>query len=273
MSLILRKYNVTNDFSAVSDFLNEQFLPDNKDGNFPQPAWEYIHGHPRFDETSMYKIGIWEDNGKIVGVTHYELALGEAFFQIHANYSHLKPAMLDYAEKHLYERTAEGRKHIKVWINDRDDVFLSLVKSRGYEKNDIETRPMSQLKTSHPFRPDTSIPDGFQLKSLEEDNDLTKLDRVLYRGFNYGVEPPAVEKETRLKARQKQQSMPGYQKDLNIVIEAPDGNFVALAGTWFVSENKYAYLEPVCTDPDFRRRGLGKAVVLEGLPFSFHIQP
>ena len=124
---------------------------------------------------------------------------------------------------------------------------------------------MSQLKISLPFRPDTPFPEGFRLQSLAEDNDLEKLDRVLYRGFNHGDEPPVDDREARRKARQKQQSMPGYRQDLNIIIVAPDGNFAACSGTWFVAANKYAYIEPVCTDPDYRRRGLGRVAVLEGV--------
>ena len=47
--------------------------------------------------------------------------------------------------------------------------------------------------------------------------------------------------------------------------EAPDGPFVSYAGTWYEGANRYAYVEPVATDPDYRRRGLGRAAVLEGL--------
>jgi predicted N-acetyltransferase YhbS len=34
---------------------------------------------------------------------------------------------------------------------------------------------------------------------------------------------------------------------------------------WYESVNQYAYVEPVATDPDYRRMGLGKAAVLEGI--------
>jgi len=46
---------------------------------------------------------------------------------------------------------------------------------------------------------------------------------------------------------------------------APDGEFASFAGTWYIAENRIAYIEPVATDPDHRRKGLGTAVVLEGL--------
>lgn len=34
---------------------------------------------------------------------------------------------------------------------------------------------------------------------------------------------------------------------------------------WYEARHKIAYVEPVCTDPDYRRMGLGTAVVLEGI--------
>ena len=61
------------------------------------------------------------------------------------------------------------------------------------------------------------------------------------------------------------QSGPNFRPELNIVVRAPDGNFVSYSGTWFEPTNRIAYVEPVATDPDYRRRGLGKAAVLEGI--------
>lgn len=261
MSIKFRKYDTLNDFKRVGDFLAEYHQPDNRDGNFPQPAWEYMHGHPWLDEKSLAKIGIWEDSGRIVGVVHYEHKLGEAFFEIHPGYTRLKPEMLEHAEKYLYGKTEDGRRYLKAFVNDFDKDFEVLVKLRGYEIDSKSARPMTQLKIMRPFRPDIPLPHGFRLKSLAEDNDLAKLDRVIYRGFNHGDEPPTIDFE----GRKKQQSVPNYRKDLNIVIVAPDGNYVAYAGTWFEATNKFAYVEPVCTDPDYRRRGLGKAAVLEGV--------
>ncbi len=257
----LRKYDHANDFKPVGDFLVENYQPDIRDGNFPLPAWEYIHGHPYLDEKSLDKIGVWEDSGRIVGVIHYEHKLGEAFFEIHPRYTHLKREMLEYAEKNLYGKTEDGRRYLKVFINGFDKEFEALVKSRGYEKDDKSARPMSQLKITQPFRPDTPLPDGFKLKSLAEDNDLARLDRLIWRGFDHGDEPPEIE----IEKRKKQQSMPSYRKDLNIIIVTSEGNYVAYAGNWFEATNKYAYVEPVCTDPDYRLRGLGKAAVLEGI--------
>jgi ribosomal protein S18 acetylase RimI-like enzyme len=53
-----------------------------------------------------------------------------------------------------------------------------------------------------------------------------------------------------------------YRKDLDQVVEAPDGSLVAFALGWLDEVNRAGELEPVGTDPDYARRGLGTVVSL-----------
>ena len=76
----LRSYQDPEDFERVGDFLVETFRPGNETGNWLQPAWEYMHSHPYLDQSSLGKIGLWEELGKIVAAVHYESRLGEGFF-------------------------------------------------------------------------------------------------------------------------------------------------------------------------------------------------
>ncbi|MBN2017423.1 MAG: GNAT family N-acetyltransferase [Candidatus Cloacimonetes bacterium] len=250
------------DFSRVSDFLIAHYLTENRDGNWLQPAWEYMHTHPYLDEDSLDKIRIWQENGEIVAVVHYESRLGEVFFQIHPDYTALKPEMLEYAERSLKGSTKEGKSYLHVFENDFDDALNSLVTSKGYMRINAEDRPLSMLSIPDPF-PEITVPKGFVIKSLADDNDLYKINRVLWRGFNHPGEPP--EEDEDIEERKKMQSGPNFRKELTIVVEAPSGDFVSFAGTWFVPQKKYVYVEPVATDPNFRRMGLGRAALLESI--------
>jgi hypothetical protein len=60
-----------------------------------------MHFHGMLDSQSLGKIGIWEDDGDMVAVCHYETQLGEAYFQFHPRYRHLRGEMLDYAKANL----------------------------------------------------------------------------------------------------------------------------------------------------------------------------
>lgn len=260
MTITMRTCAGPVDFPAISAFLYTLYQPDNRDGNWFQPVWEYAYTHPWFDDDAAQRIGIWEENGAIVGVTMYELRLGEAFFQTHPAYAHLKEAMLRYAEEQFTGVTDDGQRYLKAFINDFDTPFAQIAQARGYTLADNSHRPMSQFVVPDPFPP-IRLPAGFRLKSLADDNDLVKTDRVLWRGFNHPGEPPADGPAGRL----RMQSGPNFRKDLTIVVEAPSGDFVAFGGLWYEPVNRFGYVEPVATDPDYRRMGLGTAAVLEGI--------
>lgn len=58
---------------------------------------------------------------------------------------------------------------------------------------------------------------------------------------------------------------PSGRRDLKIVVVAPTGDFVSFCGMFYEPSQQFAYVEPVATDPTYRRLGLGKAAVLEGI--------
>lgn len=259
MGITIRHYHPS-DFEAVSNFLIANYRPGNQDGNWLQPAWEYMHSHPNLDESSLDRIGIWEHGGQIVAVATYESGLGEALLQLDPDYGHLKASLLDYAEKYLAAESDDGTRSLLVYVNDFDDELEGLVRARGYRIESGRNWSMARFVMPHPF-PRIELPPGFQLKSLADENNLWKIHRVLWRGFDHEGEPP----EEGIEDRRKMQSGPNFRKDLTLVVEGPSGDFVSFCGMWFEPVNRYAYLEPMATDPDFRRMGLGKAVAYEGI--------
>ena len=219
-----------------------------------------MHYHPILDKSSLTRIGIWECESNIVGVTHHEHRLGEVYFQIHPNFTHLKSDMLEYAENHLYVELNGRSRYINAFINDFDTEFESIAKSCGYNQVEENSEAMSEFLLSHPFQK-INLPEGFRLKSLDDENNLYKINRLLYRGFNHSGEPLA----DGVEGRRQMQSAPNFRRSLNIIVEAPNGDFASYCGTWYEPHNKIAYVEPVATDPDYRRMGLGTAAVLEGI--------
>jgi len=263
MTITFRNYNHTEDYKLVDDFLIAHYQPDNKDDNWIEPAWEYMHFHPALDSSNMSRFGIWEEAGEIVAVVHYEWHLGEAFFEFHPAHRHLRKEMLEYAESNLTGISKkDGRKYLCAYVNDNDPEFLFLVKERGYERDADEDRPMAKFDIPNPFPPIT-LPDGFRLTNLADDCDWAKVHRVLWRGFDHGDDIPMNDEE--FESRRSMFDTPKARRELKIAVEAPNGNFVAFCGMFHEPTNQYAYVEPVATDPDYRRMGLGKAAVLDGI--------
>jgi GNAT superfamily N-acetyltransferase len=263
VTIKFRNYQHPDDYHRIDEFLTIHHQPGNLDGNWLEPVWEYMHGHPYLDQSSLEKIGVWEREGNMVALVNYESRLGEAFFQFHPAYRHLREEMLDYAEANLARTSPrDGRKVLCAYVNDHDQPFQTLVRSRRYEKDVEATRPLYRFDMPQPF-PVIHLPDGFRLTSLAEECDWEKVKSVLWRGFNHEGEPPAGAEE--LESRRRTFDTPKARRDLKIAVAAPSGDFVAFCGMFYEPTHRFAYVEPVATDPAYRRLGLGKAAVLEGI--------
>lgn len=77
--------------------------------------------------------------------------------------------------------------------------------------------------------------------------------------------PDNAEIDRRTKIYKNVMKMPGYRQDLDIVAVTGDGEFAACCTCWLDSENRVGEFEPVGCHPDFRRRGLMRAIMYEGL--------
>ena len=65
--------------------------------------------------------------------------------------------------------------------------------------------------------------------------------------------------------RRLMRNAPDYEGELDVVAVAPDGQHAAFAMVWLDEENALGLFEPVGTRRAYQRRGLGRAVLREGL--------
>ena len=254
-----RPYGHPGDYERVGQFLNRTYQASARHQNWLQPRWEYMHYHSCLDPASLPRIGVWEVAGRIVGVVHHEHRMGDVYFEIDPEHPDLRRDMLEYAQARLTREAEDGRL-LRAYIDAVDVEFQSIAAELGFERDADSSECMSQLSVPQPFPP-IRVPEGFRVKSLADENDLRKVHRVLHRGFNHPGEPP----EDGLDARRHMQAAPNFRKDLTIVVAAPDGSFVSYCGIWYVARHRVAYVEPVATDPVYRRRGLGTAAVMEAV--------
>jgi mycothiol synthase len=54
------------------------------------------------------------------------------------------------------------------------------------------------------------------------------------------------------------------RRDLDLIVSAPDGSVAAFCTIWFDDVTRTGAFEPVATMPAQQRRGLGKAIMIEG---------
>ena len=259
MTVHVRAYRPDRDFDAISQFLVDIFSPDDNLKYWPQPRWEYMHSHPYIGNIEVTLIGVAEaPDGSIVGVVHPEHA--PAFAYLQASTPKARLPLLHWAEEHLggWSETFQCET-LGFYVDDTDSEMRDLLEERGYEATEwIE--PNSRMLLDRPIEL-PEIPDGYSIQSLADENDLSKIHHVLWRGFDHEGEPPP----EGVTWREQMQDTPGFRPELNIVAVGPDGGYAAYAGLWYVEDNRMALVEPVATDPEHRRLGLATAVVLEGV--------
>ena len=107
----------------------------------------------------------------------------------------------------------------------------------------------------------SSLPEGFAIQSMADENDLERRRKAFGRGFNH--EDP--KEWPSLFSYQELQSAPDYRKEQDLYVVAPDGEFVSFCILWWDERNRIGILEPMGTVPEHRRKGLARAVVHEAV--------
>lgn len=227
---------------------------------FDYARWDWMTTHGSLDKSAVHRIGIWEDDGKIVGVATFDTQLGTAFCLTLPEYSYLKNEMLEYAENNLSKDGKFG-----VIIKDTDYEFQDIASNRGLIASaDKESNAIFYTdKTSTEY----ALPEGFYITTIKDTFDMYKYLRVLWKGFNHELNGEGELTYSEEDEKEARESMlrPNVDLNLKVAVVAPDGNFVSYCGMWYDPEVGYAVIEPVATDPEYRKMGLGKAAVLEGI--------
>jgi GNAT superfamily N-acetyltransferase len=259
MTIKLRNYTkkagITEDYHKVREFLLALGST-----NFTYARWDWMITHDYLDREAVGRIGIWEDGDLIVGVATFDLRPGTAFCMTHPEYDHLKKEMMIYSEDHLSEGDSFG-----VVIPDSDMDYQDIAADLGFVAT--ESKESDAIFHVGKTPTDYRLPEGFKITSIKETYDLYQYYRVLWKGFNHELNGEGELKfsEENEKAGNLQMKRDNVDLSLKIAVVAPDGNFVSYCGMWYDKNSEYAVIEPVATDPDYRRMGLGKAAVLEGI--------
>lgn len=108
--------------------------------------------------------------------------------------------------------------------------------------------------------PESPLPAGFQVRALAETDDISKraaIHRDVWLPWTVGnVSDEDYARFMRL---------PGYQRDLDIVTVTPEGVMTAYVNGWIDPVNRIGDFGPVGAHPAYRRKGLTRAALLEGL--------
>jgi len=260
MSVVFHQYRspagITEEYFRLRAF----FLKRRGD-DFSFGRWDWMITHGWLDHEALQKIGVWEDDGEIIGVATFDTRPGEGFICVLHGYEHLRAEMVRYAANYL-----KNKDSFRLLVADADSDFQETALQQGF----VPTPDKEFDAVFHTREPDLiqyPIEPGFRIISLEESFDVEKYGQVLWKGFNHEIkgEGPLVLSQAKRKQLLDEMLRPNVDLSLKIAVVAPNGDYASYCGMWLDAASPDALVEPVATDPAYRKLGLGRAAVLEGV--------
>ena len=145
------------------------------------------------------------------------------------------------------------------WAMEYDTVLVRLLQARGFVivHDDVPAplfeRTLDQLPTG-------GLPDGFTMHAVTNLDDGRLRAQVTHAAFKSTAAWEAYAAEYAQFMRSAV-----YDGARDLFVRAPDGRGASACTIWFDAVNGVGLFEPVATHPAFQRKGLGKAVMAEGL--------
>ena len=144
----------------------------------------------------------------------------------------------------------------RINIFDCDHQRQDIAQRRGYERTEqFSYYGKRDLSASIPL---TTLPKGYLIRSISDLKDIEQ--RAALHEIAAGG--------SRITPAQYQTLMDQaltYRQDLDLVVTALDEQIVAFCTVWFDASNKVGVFEPLGCHPNYRRRGLTKNLLHEGM--------
>lgn len=212
--------------------------------------WRYTHNNP--DKMNDVQFWLDDDRETIIGFVWPDENAFEAILA--PRHGDLLPELVDWAEA---SARAQGAAEIEHFATDRDETRRMLLTERGYQPSETHYVYRSRPITGELEQP--GLPEGFTFGDMRDATDERIEQRVNVHRAAWAPSKMTISKHRAVMAS------PTYRPDLDLVVEAPDGRFATCTIVWHDPVNRIGVFEPVGCDPEFRQRGLTRALMLEGM--------
>ncbi len=145
-----------------------------------------------------------------------------------------------------------------MWVSEHDAALIARLERSGFARSDYHHIYMTR-SLDEPI-PEPLLPPGYHLRHVAGAHEVAQRAAVSHAAFGSSL-PMERYQERYLQFMRS----PAYNLELDLVVAAPEGRFGAFCICWLDHVNRVGLFEPLGTGPDFRRQGLGTAVLCEGL--------
>jgi mycothiol synthase len=209
------------------------------------------------------RIYLWEaEHGETVAWTLFSMA-DEAFDLFVMPGLHGTPemySMLAWSADRMSEilhQAGAARVH-KSWNHPEDAALRGALEQLGFST--ISDASVHMTRSLDKPIPDGLLPDGYQVRGSKGVEEVE-----LRAAAQHGAFESSIPFDRYVERFINFMRSPVYDLQQDIVVIAPDGRIASFCKLWVDPINRIGNFEPVGTHPDFQRRGLGRAVMLEGL--------
>jgi mycothiol synthase len=269
MELKSRPYASEDDYWRIREFLRRTFLLNGlREWSWHVSTLDYTRLH-MYQNILNYRmedvVTLWETSAAEIAAVVLPIDPGSAHFQVDPGLrtSELEVEMLDLAEHRRAESLPDGSRRLAVWAFAEDSSRTGLLAKRGYHQGEWP-ESIRRRWLDAPI-PEVPVAPGYTIRSLGDGLELLERCYASGLGFHEGDIRVAVDNRADPSWYRNIQNAPLYRRDLDIVAVAPDGSIAAFCTVWFDDVTRSGVFEPVATVPAHQRRGLGKAVMAEGL--------
>ena len=196
-----------------------------------------------------------DDRGEICAFVTLDLPWGAFDLQVAPTLwlgdAHIE--IFDYCEREtlrLAKRNGKAGDKVIVEADDCDPAYVAFVEARGYS---FAEHSFSLTRHDLQQLPDAPLPAGFHFHQATAE-DAAQLADVHNHSFT-----------SKWNAESYREVFASPHMEYEIVVVAPDGRFAAFTNVWVDDVNRSLLFEPVGTHSDFRRRGIGKALMTHAM--------
>ena len=164
-------------------------------------------------------------------------------------------------------REAGLKQMMPWWAMEYDTVLARLMQARGFVLPPVVGPPAPLFERTLDELPTVQLPDGFTIQSVSNSDDGRLRAQVTHGAFSSHDDW-----DSYATAYAQFIGSAVYDGERDLFVRSPprswgtpDGTGASACTIWFDPVNSVGLFEPVGTHPDFRGKGLGKAVMAEGM--------
>ncbi|MFN8380091.1 MAG: GNAT family N-acetyltransferase [Anaerolineae bacterium] len=169
----------------------------------------------------------------------------------------IEEALIDWAEARTWEvmqAAGVAKSTVHIDIMECDPVRQQLMEARGYRNQGIGL--ISTTQTLRETLPDVPLPAGYHFSTAADLDDPDAIGECHASAFGSSWPPGAYSAVM---------ATPGFDSTRELLVVAPDGRPAAFTVWWPDPISRSALFEPVGCAAEFQRRGLTKALLVEGM--------